>query len=106
MYLIIDEEDQCHTFYHEDPRLDGYAGPIDEDVDFMFPDSLLVVPEGQPMNRVNDLCFGRSNADPRNYQVFPTQAACIASDFLPIESSYKEATTHWKPESVSKSNYK
>jgi hypothetical protein len=84
-YLIRDSRPhgvEYLVFTIEDPRLDGYNGPLEEGVS-LDSDGVDVFTE-HDREPVPDICVGRSRADFGCYRVFRTPAARAAAGFEPI----------------------
>jgi hypothetical protein len=81
------------VFVVEDPRLDGYRGPLEEGVTL---DSdgvdVFTARETEP---APDICMGRDRTDRDHYRMFRTLVARHAADFEPI-SGVPVVLSRWR----------
>jgi hypothetical protein len=84
-YLVIDEPYETYIFTDSDPRDDGAAGMVQEDVSIVdeYPE-ILNWPDGEPPPRV----LGISRRDPTEYRVFPSLGDCNSAGFKPLPNRY------------------
>jgi hypothetical protein len=84
-YLTHDQENQCYVFTAEDPRKDGFDGPVQEGVRLEVPDNLQHFPPGVTAPHP---CLAVSETDPRHYRVFKYRNECRPAGFRPVTLLY------------------
>ena len=84
-YLIVDQPRGTYVFTNEDPRREGFPGPVEEDVSLVeeFPE-ILHWPEG----RRPEQWLGVSQKDHGEYRVFPSPQDCTSAGFRPLTTRY------------------
>lgn len=85
MYLVVEPLTQIFVFTEDDPRNDGYEGPLEPDVTLNESKTLQ---DGDCNATTADPCVGRSLDDLTHYAVFPSNKECRHSGFEPVASLY------------------
>lgn len=91
MYLVVEPLTQIYIFTEEDPRQDGYDGPLEQDVRL---DETRTVGDATSDSTVAVPCVGRSPHDPKQYAVFQCNKDCRHSGFEPVATVYAKYQ-HW-----------
>ena len=85
MYLVVEPATQIFVFTEEDPRNDGYEGPLEKGVTLNDSGNL----RDADSNATTAVpCVGRSPDDFRHYAVFPSKKECRQSGFQPVATVY------------------
>lgn len=92
MYLVIDPITGFHIFLEQDPRGDGYDGPVEQDVKLEEADAM--VSASQDATAAIP-CLGRSPQDDRHYRVFESMKQCRQAGFEPCGTVYAKYQT-WR----------
>jgi hypothetical protein len=84
-YLIVDPQSETYVFTDRDPRQEGFAGRVREDVSLReeFPE-ILRWPEGKRP----DHWLGVSQQDETDYRIFPSTQDCTSAGFKPLTTRY------------------
>lgn len=85
MYQVIAPETLHYIFTSDDPRKDGFDGPIQQDVILTQPEDVGDWPPGADSP---DTCLGVSLDDEHRYQVFKTTDECCRAGFRPLGPNY------------------
>lgn len=85
MYLVVEPLTQIYIFTEEDPREDGYDGPLEQDVRL---DEARTLGDSASDSTVAVPCVGRSPDDPKQFAVFQSNKDCRQSGFRPVATIY------------------
>jgi hypothetical protein len=83
-YLIQDPETSCYVFTEEDPRQDGFTGPVQEGVELEFTRE----DPGAAGVTAPAPCLGVSQTDGRRYRVFPYRSDCRRAGYNALSERY------------------
>jgi hypothetical protein len=89
-YLAQDPETRCYVFTKEDPRKDGFVGPIQSGVRLDLPDDLDRWPAEDTAPHPT---LAVSEEDEKHYRVFPYRNQCRPAGFRPLSRLYAVHTT-------------
>jgi hypothetical protein len=84
-YLVQDPEASCFVFTVEDPRQDGFRGPVREGVTLVIPPDLHTIPPGVTAPHP---CVAVSEQDATQYRVFKYRNECRAAGYRPLSELY------------------
>ncbi len=85
MYLVVDPMTRFFVFTEADPRTDGFAGPVEPDVQL---DELETLTDRGEHATAAVPCLGRSIENQKHYKVFESTKDCRKSGFDPVGSIY------------------
>lgn len=91
MYLAHIPFLNYHIFTVDDPRIDGYEGPILAGVTFDLPDGVKTLDELYRWPKgadAPDTCLGRDPAASSRFKVFRGSAACRRDGFIPLGPNF------------------
>lgn len=85
MFLVIEPMTHFYVFTDEDPRNDGYDGPVEQDVRLDESGTI----GGRSANATAAVpCLGQDPSDPRHFKVFECTKDCRRDGFSPVASVY------------------
>ena len=85
MYLVVEPLSNIYVFTEEDPRNDGYDGPLEADVTLEEADD----DDDDSVNSTTAVpCIGQSKSDSKHYRVFPSKKDCRKAGFESVATVY------------------
>lgn len=85
MYVVKDSKTHWYVFTETDPRGDGFAGEVKDDVSLVddFPE-ILDWPGGERPSQ----WLGVASQDEKDFRVFPAPIDCRSAGYIPLTTKY------------------
>jgi hypothetical protein len=90
MYVIHDG-DQL-VFLHRNPTYEGFAGQVETDINFYYPDKVHDWPDG---TRSPEVCVGVSKENPKWYRVFRSAEECKQAGYMKVVEGTPAVFQSW-----------
>lgn len=85
MYLVVEPITNVYVFTEEDPRSDGYDGPVESNVKLEESDTI----SDDSVNSTTAVpCVGQSPTDTKLFRVFPSKKDCRHAGFKAVATVY------------------
>lgn len=85
MFLVVEPLSNIYVFTEEDPRNDGYDGPLESDVKL---DELATINDESVNSTTAVPCVGQSPSDPKHFRVFKSLKDCRQAGFQSVATIY------------------
>lgn len=85
MYLVVEPLSNIYIFTEEDPRNDGYHGPLESNVKLEDVGTL----DDESVNSTTAVpCVGQSPQNPKHFRVFQSKKDCRLAGFESVATVY------------------
>lgn len=97
MFLLRDGSE--FVFLRRNPRHEGFAGEVEEDVNFYCPRAVHAWPDGE---RRPQVCLGVSPRDPKSYRVFRLDEECTKAGYKKVADGNPSVFESWSDYTLNK----